>query len=1044
MSKANDKWSDFLLGVSEGPDEEEDDAPVSSFKISAPAPAPKTSGSLSDGEMRRTVRGRSPLPRSQTQEPQTDYESPRNTPLESAERRPGETLAEKIARVMSSIPSKDKPPVPKASGTARITRPTSNPTLSSSADPVPASSRVMSPSPPPAAAVSPRDEGNTAAVQSPSRNAVTAVEVVVPPPAPSIQDASPPTIITKHRPEALPEASPDITPPLPALTETTSPSIPTPQPAPQEAPRPPSPTFEAEQASMANSNTSSTESSLPSTPTQQMGRSPSPAPQEQPPSDHPDTAEQSVSGNNDAYVALFQSSSPDTPPAKAPSPPPSRETKPRARITRPEPSRRSNTPEELRAARSQARAQQSQRSRSNEKRKPVTPSLITPQQRRIPPVSSALSLLTPEYSTISRQPWSVTRRSRESLRSSSHESCNTNTVSVAVRVRPFTIGELQTSPRRVVSMNGDKLILVNPNAFEADPDTIAAAAAAVSLENMRCNDWAKVFRFDHCFWSYDPNDEEDTYADQQCLYESLGNSLVDHVVQGTSVACFTYGHTGTGKSYTMFGGTNRENLIEDEGLCPRVFKDIISRILDDDEVCTDTRITLTFLEIYQDKLTDCLNDGEAADLKVREHPSLGPYVENVTKIEISDVDSAMAAINRGFAERQRHLHSSRSHALVTLELAQIVPDSAPRSKFSAPSVTKPEHVCLHMVDLASSDTEFSGKDEDDDRKVRRLSGNETSFRYDNNAEKLDLRMIRRSLSTLGYIIKELGHGSRMKGLPFRDSMLTWLLKDTFSNSCHTTMIANISPSHTCYDETLRTLKYVDRLSTSSYVQPNHVSLGDTIDPQLSYSLASEYARLKEELGGHRGTNASRALLKQMVADPQQRLARLDPHSSRPLLEDAPRSRIDARPKTPTITASSSRQMIPMEENNAQNDIKEAYRQLHGKFVELQIELENARTDRDSLSLELQSSHELIEQLQQQKQVGSRAALSDLQAALKATEHEASELRGIAMRKEEVSEKLLNELAEERKTRVSVEKTARAQVTDLINRLEALHKYWNDF
>lgn len=68
-------------------------------------------------------------------------------------------------------------------------------------------------------------------------------------------------------------------------------------------------------------------------------------------------------------------------------------------------------------------------------------------------------------------------------------------VKVAVRVRPFSQAELQGEARRIISHCGDKLVIVNPTAFDADPDTIALAAATV-----QCKEWAQAFRFNHVLW----------------------------------------------------------------------------------------------------------------------------------------------------------------------------------------------------------------------------------------------------------------------------------------------------------------------------------------------------------------------------------------------------------------------------------------------------------------------------------------------------------------------------------------------------------------
>jgi len=742
-------------------------------------------------------------------------------------------------------------------------------------------------------------------------------------------------------------------------------------------------------------------------------------------------------------------------------------------------------------------------------------SSFTPQPRRLPNVSSAAgsgyseSQMSPDGAR-SRQsaPWSVSKRaSTDTMNSPASKSLQgeEHRVTVAVRIRPFMVGEIQHGPRRVVSVNGDKLILVNPNAFDADPDTIAAAAAAVSLENMRCNDWAKVFCFDHCLWSYDPTDSEDIYVDEEGIFEAVGSNIVNDVTRGVSSCCFAYGHTGTGKTHTMLGEAKNGSyisandihglrLVESAGLAPRVFMEVVERVLADPDIANDTRITISFLEIYQEKLRDCLvSSDEAVDLKVREHPALGPYVENLQKIEVDSPQEALALLYQGYRERttgqnNRNRLSSRSHAIATLELTSTnAPDPFMQvsTKNHQPAVIhKQEHVRLQMVDLAGSEKDnMEEKSEEFTTKKGVMAPRRGANLADGNVEKLELKMIRRSLSTLGYIIKALGNGNKSKGLPFRDSLLTWLLKDSFTAKSSTTMLATISPSHTCFDETLSTLKYAERLcnlGTSS--QPgqestSRVSIRDTIDPQLSYSLASEFSRLKKELGGSKhGSVAARHLLQQTLSDPQQRLARMDPYQSnndsieyRPsassnrsfdvapprnnAIEDGDRS--DRQGQHQNLSQSLSSSTIGMNRSNGHvnnypgnipkdvavdPDLKEAYRQLHGKYVELQIELENARTDRDGMQLEMQHMHEALERANAARYTNAHhSEMSDVTAALQESQAEVAEMRGVVMRKEEASDRLLNELAEERKARDVVEQTARAQVTELIKRLEGLHK-----
>jgi hypothetical protein len=121
------------------------------------------------------------------------------------------------------------------------------------------------------------------------------------------------------------------------------------------------------------------------------------------------------------------------------------------------------------------------------------------------------SLLTPTIDSLHE--WSMSQRLTTLSASSSSGSVSASgesIVKVAVRVRPFSTTEMQTASRRIVSFKDDKLVIVNPNAFDADPDAIADAAAVYRLK-----EWAQVFRFNHCLWSYDPSDNEDEYISQE-------------------------------------------------------------------------------------------------------------------------------------------------------------------------------------------------------------------------------------------------------------------------------------------------------------------------------------------------------------------------------------------------------------------------------------------------------------------------------------------------------------------------------------------------
>ena len=180
-------------------------------------------------------------------------------------------------------------------------------------------------------------------------------------------------------------------------------------------------------------------------------------------------------------------------------------------------------------------------------------------------------------------------------------------------------------------------------------------------------DWAKEFRFNHCLWSQNPTDATDLFAGQEEVFKVLGSSICDRAMSGISSSCFAYGHTGTGKTHTMFGdivptdvsksfssGNSVQPLLASSistvqsqsgvsftsgfrdflknessyGLVPRVFIDIVNRILNDSSSCADVKITLSFLDIYNEKIRDLLSNSESKELRIREHPVIGPSRTN--------------------------------------------------------------------------------------------------------------------------------------------------------------------------------------------------------------------------------------------------------------------------------------------------------------------------------------------------------------------------------------------------------------------------------
>jgi hypothetical protein len=513
---------------------------------------------------------------------------------------------------------------------------------------------------------------------------------------------------------------------------------------------------------------------------------------------------------------------------------------------------------------------------------------------------------------------------------------------VAVRVRPFLGDELHI-PRRIVSAPAhDRILIVNPNSFQANPDKIAAAAMLTN--NM---DWAKDFQFSSCLWSMDdgpnmclPNGCE--YAGQLEVYESVGQSIVEHALNGVSSACIAYGHTGTGKTYSMFNACSEEANEDagagyfnpEAGLVPRIISMIIIGL--GARIGGESKVTITFLEIHNERVRDLLRVAEEdTPLRVREHPAVGTYVEGLTKVEVCSAAEALRVLSRGLERRvtgatKNNAQSSRSHAIVTVELTAlealnqavaIQTPGTPVSRFKESEIVQHiDSIRVQLVDLAGSEKDFSSKETVDGGTPQSASKQSSAQKFRSD-ETNEMKLIRKSLSTLGYIIKALSKSTTSRGLPYRDSLLTWLLKDALSGGrCTTTMLATISPSHLCYEESLSTLKYSQRLcligasSTGVRWADDVVTAGGQIDGGIK--------QLRDDLGAASpGSEAARILYRQTLNDPQQRLAK------------AFGGDISHQTPSTKLALEDSRTAAPVTQDGGGTpgiDLKESYRALRGQ------------------------------------------------------------------------------------------------------------------
>uniref|UniRef100_A0A803TNV9 Kinesin family member 13A n=1 Tax=Anolis carolinensis TaxID=28377 RepID=A0A803TNV9_ANOCA len=317
-------------------------------------------------------------------------------------------------------------------------------------------------------------------------------------------------------------------------------------------------------------------------------------------------------------------------------------------------------------------------------------------------------------------------------------------------------------------------------------------------------------------------DESNTakYAGQQVVFKCLGEGILEKAFQGYNACIFAYGQTGSGKSFSMMG--NAEQL----GLIPRLCCALFQRITSEENDSHTFKVEVSYMEIYNEKVRDLLDPkGSRQSLKVREHKVLGPYVDGLSQLAVTsfeDIESLMSEGNksRTVAATNMNEESSRSHAVFNIIITQTLYDL--QSGNSGEKVSK-----VSLVDLAGSE------------RVSKTGAAGERLKEGSNINK--------SLSTLGLVISSLADQAAGKGknkfVPYRDSVLTWLLKDNLGGNSQTAMIATISPAADNYEETLSTLRYADRAKRIV----NHAIVNEDPNARVIRELREEVEKLKEQL-----------------------------------------------------------------------------------------------------------------------------------------------------------------------------------------------------
>uniref|UniRef100_A0A8C2IKG1 Kinesin-like protein KIF14 n=1 Tax=Cyprinus carpio TaxID=7962 RepID=A0A8C2IKG1_CYPCA len=370
-------------------------------------------------------------------------------------------------------------------------------------------------------------------------------------------------------------------------------------------------------------------------------------------------------------------------------------------------------------------------------------------------------------------------------------------VTVAVRARPFTSREKNEKTRQVIFMNDQETVVQHPDTKQS-----------------------YTFTFDFSFCSI--NELDASFASQQVVYEKLARPLLERAFEGFNTCLFAYGQTGSGKSYTMMG------FGEEAGVIPRFCEELFSRLSRTETKEISCHLEMSYFEVYNEKIHDLLvakdeQNQKKMPLRVREHPVNGPYVADLSTNVVTsyaDIQTWLELGNKQRATAATGMNdkSSRSHSVFTLVMTQTKTEFVEEEEHDHCITSR-----INLVDLAGSE---------------RCTSAQTSG--DRLREGVS---INKSLLTLGKVISSLSEQAQSRKkvfTPYRESVLTWLLKESLGGNSKTAMIATLSPAASNMDESLSTLRYAQQ----ARMIINIAKVNEDTNARLIRELKAEVEKLR--------------------------------------------------------------------------------------------------------------------------------------------------------------------------------------------------------
>lgn len=372
-------------------------------------------------------------------------------------------------------------------------------------------------------------------------------------------------------------------------------------------------------------------------------------------------------------------------------------------------------------------------------------------------------------------------------------SSDSDSIKVFVRVRPLTQGTGLTT-------DGDQSLCL----AVTSPNTIRLLSKPEP----------RTFTYDHV---------ADMDTTQDSVFSSVAKNIVESCMNGYNGTIFAYGQTGSGKTFTMLGPSELDNFTDElRGVIPRSFEYLFFLINREVERSPQSKSFLckcSFIEIYNEQIYDLL-DTASASLFLRENIKKGVFVEGAVEKFVNSAAEAYQVLSMGWRNRRvastsMNRESSRSHAVFTMTL---------ESKESINEVVNIRMSQLNLVDLAGSE-----RQKDTHTEGSRLK---------------EASSINRSLMCLGQVIMALVDVSNGKNrhICYRDSKLTFLLRDSLGGNAKTYIIANVHPGSKCFGETLSTLQFAQRAKLIK----NKAIINEDTQGNVR-QLQAEVKKLKEQL-----------------------------------------------------------------------------------------------------------------------------------------------------------------------------------------------------